>query len=48
MEPAFEGAGKQAGLELWRIESLKPVKIPVTNKFYEGDSYILLAVIKTE
>jgi hypothetical protein len=24
----FVGVGKQAGLELWRIEDLKPVKIP--------------------
>ena len=27
-EPAFVGAGSKAGLELWRIEALKPVKIP--------------------
>jgi hypothetical protein len=24
-EQAFVGAGKKAGLELWRIEALKPV-----------------------
>lgn len=28
MEPAFVGAGKAEGQELWRIESLKPVKMP--------------------
>ena len=27
-EPAFNGAGRRAGLELWRIEALKPVKQP--------------------
>jgi hypothetical protein len=27
-DPAFVGAGQKAGLELWRIEALKPVKIP--------------------
>jgi hypothetical protein len=26
-EPAFRGAGKVEGLELWRIENLAPVKI---------------------
>lgn len=25
-EPAFAGAGKAVGLEVWRIEALKPVK----------------------
>lgn len=24
----FDGAGKTAGLELWRIEALAPVKMP--------------------
>lgn len=28
MEPAFVGVGKVEGQELWRIENLKPVKIP--------------------
>jgi advillin len=27
-EPAFVGAGRKPGMELWRIEALKPVKIP--------------------
>ena len=26
-EPAFRGAGKTEGLELWRIENMAPVKI---------------------
>ena len=43
-EPAFVGAGSTEGLELWRIENLKPVKRPSSEigKFFKGDSYILL------
>jgi len=38
------GAGKAVGLELWRIEDLKPVKQGKANgKFHTGDSYILLS-----
>ncbi|KAG5880800.1 hypothetical protein JTB14_030818 [Gonioctena quinquepunctata] len=44
MEPAFERAGQQAGLEIWRIEDFKPVAYPKNQygKFYTGDSYIVL------
>ena len=28
VDEAFAGAGEAAGLELWRIESMKPVKMP--------------------
>ena len=43
-EPAFDGAGKKAGLEMWRIEALKPVKqTKIDGKLYTGDSYILLS-----
>nr|XP_023024257.1 gelsolin [Leptinotarsa decemlineata] len=44
MEPAFETAGQQAGLEIWRIEDFKPVAYPKNQygKFYTGDSYIVL------
>ncbi|CAM6031400.1 unnamed protein product [Sphagnum compactum] len=43
-DPAFVGSGKKAGLELWRIENLAPVKLPkVDGKFHVGDSYILLS-----
>ena len=30
-EPVFVGAGKKAGKELWRIESLKPVRQPTVS-----------------
>jgi len=46
MDPAFEGAGKAAGIEVWRIEDKKPVKQEdkaFFGKFFEGDSYILLS-----
>ena len=45
----FAGSGTEAGLELWRIEKLKPVKLSTkeanSGRFYTGDSYILLATI---
>jgi hypothetical protein len=47
-EPAFVGAGRTPGLELWRIEKLKPVKQPKADgKFFTGDSYILLVTTQT-
>ena len=47
-ETAFVGAGTTAGLELWRIEKMKPVKVAgkVTGKFFSGDSYILLSTVE--
>ena len=43
-DPAFAGAGKTIGLEIWRIENFQCVKIPdVVGRFYTGDSYIILA-----
>jgi advillin len=43
-DPAFVGAGKKVGLEMWRIEKLKPQKVKAEDygKFYSGDSYIVL------
>ncbi len=44
VDPAFQGAGQQPGLELWHIEGMKPVKQPrVDGKLHQGDAYILLA-----
>lgn len=43
VDPAFEGAGKAPGVELWRIEKMAPVKQPLNGKLHTGDSYILLA-----
>ncbi|CAI0555834.1 unnamed protein product [Linum tenue] len=44
LDPAFQGAGQKAGLEIWRIENFNPVAIPKASygKFLMGDSYIIL------
>ena len=43
-DPAFTNAGKQKGLELWRIENMKVVPVPREQygRFHSGDSYIVL------
>ena len=43
-DPAFSGAGAKPGIEIFRIEKLKPVKQAedTHGKFYSGDSYIVL------
>ncbi|KAM9789275.1 scinderin like b [Neosynchiropus ocellatus] len=40
----FVGAGKQPGLQIWRIENLdlKPVPKALFGSFYTGDAYLLL------
>ena len=38
----FAGAGAKPGLEVWRIEKMKPVKQGADGKFFSGDSYIVL------
>ncbi|XP_047967411.1 villin-3-like [Salvia hispanica] len=47
LEPAFQGVGQKAGLEIWRIENFQPVPLPKPDygKFYCGDSYIILQTI---
>ncbi|XP_063899283.1 gelsolin [Helicoverpa armigera] len=41
---AFANAGRQAGVEVWRINAFEPVAVPPNDfgKFYKGDSYIVL------
>ncbi|GLT97473.1 hypothetical protein SLE2022_150350 [Rubroshorea leprosula] len=44
LDPAFQGAGQKAGIEIWRIENFIPVAVPTSNygKFFTGDSYVIL------
>ncbi|BFZ08114.1 hypothetical protein BsWGS_11153 [Bradybaena similaris] len=43
-EPAWRGAGKEVGLQIWKIVNFKVTTLPKDEygKFYEGDSYIIL------
>jgi gelsolin len=43
-EPAWEGAGKEAGIQVWRIEKFKVKAWPKEKygEFFGGDSYIIL------
>ena len=43
-EPAWVGAGKKVGIEVWRIEKFQVVEWPKAKHgtFYSGDSYIVL------
>lgn len=46
-EPAFIEAGKVAGLELWRIDALTPIKQSFSNgQFHSKYSYIVLSTSK--
>lgn len=49
-EKAWRGAGKEPGIQVWRIEKFKVKKWPKDRygEFYEGDSYIILHTIKVE
>ncbi|KAK9931674.1 hypothetical protein M0R45_018943 [Rubus argutus] len=44
LDPAFQGAGQKAGLEIWRIENFRPAIVPKSShgKFFMGDSYVIL------
>ncbi|GLT28606.1 hypothetical protein SLA2020_035260 [Shorea laevis] len=44
LDPAFQGAGQKAGIEIWRIENFQPIPVPKSNygKFFTGDSYVIL------
>lgn len=47
-EDAWKGAGKNLGIQIWRIEKFKVVHWPKEQygQFYDGDSYILLNTYK--
>jgi len=47
-EPAWAVAGKEVGMQIWRIEKFMVVPVPVHTygTFYSGDSYILLNTYK--
>jgi len=49
-EKAWKGAGKEPGIQVWRIEKFKVKKWPKSRygEFYSGDSYIILHTIKVE
>ncbi|XP_078170694.1 villin-5-like [Carex rostrata] len=50
LDPAFEGAGKEPGLQIWRVENFHPVPVPKASygKFFMGDSYIVLKTTATK
>jgi len=49
-EPAWEGAGADVGVEVWRIVKFQVEKWPVEQQgeFFNGDSYIILNTYKDE
>jgi len=49
-ETAWEGAGKEAGLWVWRVENfgVKPWPKEHYGRFYKGDSYIVLHTAEKE
>lgn len=44
LDTIFDGAGTQAGLEIWRLEKMVPVPIPEEEygTFNSGDCYLVL------
>uniref|UniRef100_A0A8C0ZRT6 Scinderin n=1 Tax=Castor canadensis TaxID=51338 RepID=A0A8C0ZRT6_CASCN len=46
--PEFARAGKQAGLQVWRVEQLELVPVPESayGDFYVGDAYLVLHTAK--
>lgn len=46
--PEFDRAGKQPGLQVWRVENFDLVPVPenLYGGFYTGDAYLLLNTIK--
>jgi len=49
LEEAWKGAGKEEGVQIWRIEKFKIVAVPkhLYGQFFTGDSYIVLHTYKT-
>lgn len=49
-EDAWKGAGKEEGLQIWRIVQFKVTHWPKKDysKFYTGDSYIILNTYKKD
>jgi len=49
-EPAWEGAGSEVGLKVWRINNFQVEAWPEEDygEFYNGDSYIILNTYKDE
>lgn len=47
-EAAWQGAGQQVGVQIWRIEKFQVIPWPQNEygKFYKGDSYIVLHTTK--
>lgn len=47
--PEFARAGKQAGLQVWRVEKLELVPVPqgAYGDFYVGDAYLVLHTTKS-
>lgn len=46
--PEFQKAGKQGGLQVWRVENMDLVPVPqnLYGGFYTGDTYLVLNTIK--
>lgn len=49
-EPAWQGAGQEPGLKIWRIEQFEVKEWPEEDygEFYNGDSYIILNTYKDD
>lgn len=49
-EPAWATCGREAGVEVWRIENFKVVPVPRESygRFHKGDSYIVLHTVAHE
>uniref|UniRef100_UPI00358EC395 gelsolin-like n=1 Tax=Myxine glutinosa TaxID=7769 RepID=UPI00358EC395 len=48
IDAAFENAGQESGLQIWRVEKMHPVPVPsnLHGEFFSGDAYLILYTIK--